>query len=296
MAKFSLSECFFSLEGEAQFTGTPTVYARFARCNLKCPLFNNHEKLMTPNGYADLGFDPKAFNSLGELPVIERGCDSQYSVNPAFSHMWRTVSTDDVISELEGLLPRGWVFPSGIPVILSLTGGEPTLLWKSLPELILHDRLRDVRHILVETNCTVPFKDSFLEAIHEWMSLDTRRIWTWSNSPKLSSSGEDRDSAIKPAVALMQSSVLTAFPNRVNQYFKFVVDGSQADIDEVRECMAVYHAAGVPTDTPVWLMPAACTTQQQAQIAQKVAEQCMSEGYLFSYRLQNALWENQIGT
>jgi len=292
---FEISEQFFSLEGEAQFTAHPTYYIRFARCNFKCPLFNNVQSNITSNGYAELGFNPKEYNSLGSLPLISKGCDSQYSVNPEFSHIWMKRTAEEIIEQMFIDLPQGLVYKTGLPVILSLTGGEPTLMWKRLPEFLFNPKLKDCRHILVETNCTVPFKDEFVQNIYKWLKQDSQRIWTWSNSPKISSSGETRDDAIKPNVALMQQSLITSCPGQVNQYFKFVCR-DQADIDEVGEVMKIYHSAGIRRDAPVWIMPMACTAEQQNEVSTQIAQACMKVGYLYSHRLQNTLWGNGVGT
>lgn len=297
MALFEVSEVFMSLEGEAQFTFHPTAYIRFARCNFSCPLFNNPEKEITKTGYAPLDFDPADYKRLEDIPLIHKGCDSQYAVNPIFAHMWKKYDANQLVDELLAVVPgRRLVYPTGLPVIVSLTGGEPTLKWKFLPEVMFHEKMVDCRHFLVETNCAVPFKVEFIENIFRWLEEDERRIWTWSNSPKLNSSGESRKQAIRPEIALMQSSLLTAFPKRVNQYFKFVVDGSETDYNEVREVMEIYYQAGLSRATPIWIMPQACTQEQQVEISRSVARRCMTEGWLYSHRVQNDLWGNGVGT
>ncbi len=297
MALFEVSEIFSSLEGEAQFTFHPTTYIRFARCNFSCPLFNNPEKEITAKGYAPLDFDPKDYSKLEDLPLIHKGCDSQYAVNPIFSHLWKKYDTDALIDALFEVLPKGkLIYDTGLPQIISLTGGEPTLKWKFIPEIMFHPRMQDARHYLIETNCSVPFKEEFIHNIYEWLAQDARRIWTWSNSPKISSSGEKREAAIRPEIALMQNSLIKSFYGRVNQYFKFVVDGSEHDYDEVKEVMEIYHDAGLPRNTPIWIMPQACTDEQQKEIARGIAKRCIDEGWLYSHRVQNDLWGNGVGT
>ncbi|QFR56592.1 QueE-like queosine biosynthesis protein [Stenotrophomonas phage Mendera] len=297
MAKFEVSEVFMSLEGEAQFTFHPTAYIRFARCNLSCPFFNNPEREKTPTGYAPLTFDPKDYSKLEEIPLITKGCDSQYAVNPIFAHMWKKLEADELVDELLSVIPGNkLVYDTGLPVIVSLTGGEPTLKWKQLPEIMFHEKMKDCKHFLVETNCAVPFKDEFISQIHKWLNEDDSRQWTWSNSPKLNSSGHTRTEAIKPAIALMQSALFKSNAGQINQYFKFVVDGSEEDYAEVKEVMKIYHDAGLALDTPIWIMPQACTQEQQAELARSVARRCMVEGWLYSHRVQNDLWGNGVGT
>lgn len=294
-----VSEIFMSLEGEGPHTTRPTAYVRFARCNFTCSKFNNPTNERDNKGYAPLTFNPKDYSTLSSLPVISRGCDSQYAVNPAFAHIWEHLTIDQIAEQVKAMLPRGeWVHPvTGLPVILSLTGGEPTLHWKRFREILDHPTISQCKHVLVETNCSVPLNDALIADVNQWLKDDPTRKWTWSNSPKLSASGEPWDKAIRPEIAVRQLLVADGVkPEQVEQYFKFVCNDSQADFDEVAQAMAAYHGAGVPNQPNIWIMPAACTDAQQNEIAQQVAKMCMDHGYLFCYRFQNALWGNAVGT
>ena len=300
MAVFEVNEVFMSLEGEAAYTNFPTVYIRFSRCNFKCPKFNNSEDTkIEPTGYATLTFNPKDYKSLPDMPMIDRGCDSQYAVNPIFSHTWDKLSTDELVKRVIDLLPhKSWKHPkTGLPVILSITGGEPTLRWKFIPEILNHPDMAGCTHVLVETNCAVPFKREFPMNISQWLTANPERIWTWSNSPKLSASGESWDEAIRPEIASNQRLIIgDATRDRVNQYFKFVVGPREGDFDEVAKAMEEYYAGGVPRDVQVWIMPEACLEEQQQAVAQKVALMCMDRGYLFCPRSHVTLWGNVCGT
>src|SRR5690606_18288003 len=107
------------------------------------------------------------------------------------------LEADELVDELLSVIPGNkLIYPTGLPVIVSLTGGEPTLKWKFLPEIMFHEKMQDCRHYLIETNCAVPFKEEFIWKIQEWLEQHPRRIWTWSNSPKLNSSGHPRAEAI----------------------------------------------------------------------------------------------------
>lgn len=292
---FIWNEIFRSQEGEGPWSCRNVIYLRTSGCNFECRGFNNPEFKEITNDV--LGFDPKQFISVSQLPAIEIGCDSIYSWDKRFSHMWQRSTADEVIDEFEKLLPhQKWVHPhTHQPYILSITGGEPTNHQLKLGELFNHPRMADCRHILIETNCSVDLKPKFLEEITIWLAADTRRRWTWSNSPKLSISGEKREEAIRPSVALAQQTIVDAFPERCDQYFKFVADASDEAFNEVDVTMSEYHQAGIAKDTEVWIMPVACTDVQQKQIAVDVAEQCLQRGYLFCYRIQNALYANAIG-
>jgi organic radical activating enzyme len=298
MKPFEVSEIFLSLEGEALYNSHPTMYIRFSRCNFTCFNFNNptHEK--TPDGYAPLEFVPADFNTLLALPLISKGCDSQYAVNPSFSHMWEKLTVDEIADRIKSLLPHNsWTHPdTGLPVILSLTGGEPTLFLKRFDEILNHPFISQCKHILVETNCAVPLTDKGCGVISKWLQDDSTRKWTWSNSPKLMASGEPWDKAIVPKIAVKQLTVIGNNDSQVDQYFKFVCDPIPEQFDEVRKAMIEYHNAGVPKTPNIWIMPTACSYEQQNAIAQDVAKMCVDAGFLFCYRIQNALWGNQIGT
>lgn len=291
-------ETFISLEGEAVWSNHPTAYVRFGGCNLKCPHFNNHNKITTEDGYAPLNFVPSDYSDLMDLPLIEMGCDSQYAVNPAFKHMWRNMTIDGLVEEVINLLPHhSWVNPNtGLPIIFSLTGGEPMLRWKSFSEIMNHPRMADCKHILIETNCTVPVNPKLIVSISEWLAADSTRRWTWSNSPKLSGSGEKWDDAIKPTVAVQQYALVQQYPHQVDQYFKFVCDHDEDQYSEVTKAMDLYYNAGIPKGTQVWVMPAACTDEQQNAITRSVASECIRRGWCFAFRNQNQIWGNGVGT
>lgn len=300
MAHFEVSEVFFfffSIEGEAKYSGYSTIYARLARCNFSCPMFANHNKEVTSDGYAPLNFVPADYNRLEDLPIIEMGCDSQYSVNPAFAHLWKKLNTDELAQTVcDHLSPVGWQGGT-VPTIFSITGGEPTLKWKQLIELINHPLLADCLHILIETNCAVPINLKFIAAINKWLCADPRRKWTWSNSPKLSSSGEQWDKAIRGEIAHAQTLV-TGLPghDQVDQYFKFVCGPTQQDFTEVETAMEVYRNAGIRKDASIYIMPVSAIAEQQQAVAQQVAEMCMQRGHIYCHRVHLDVFGNAIGT
>ena len=295
MAKYEWTETFLSIEGEAKYTGHPTMYIRFSRCNFACPLFNNTPNNITPDGYAPLGFEPKDYKTLQDLPLITKGCDSQYAVHPNFAHMWHKGDENTLADEVMGLLPHNaWINPkTGHDIILSLTGGEPTLRAKTIPALLQTPQFADVKRVLIETNCSVTLPDMFIQALNDWThgrSGGDRKI-IWSNSPKLSSSGEPWKKAIRPEVAVSQRGVGIS-----EQYFKFVCGPNEHDFNEVEKAMKEYYLARIPKSSEVYIMPVACTEEQQQEIASKVAHMCMERGYIYCHRVQNSVFGNGVGT
>lgn len=295
MAKFNWVQTFLSLEGECILTGYPTVYARLASCNMECKGFNNKGNLDVTDPMV-IGFNPKDYTNIKDLPAISIGCDSRYSHGSEYKHLWKSGTEDDLAKEIVGLLPNQcWKSPTGLSYAWSITGGEPSLHWKTIPALLNHPLMAGCKTIIFETNCSVAFKDKFVEDIVSWLEVDEERKWVWSNSPKLSCSGELREKSIQPEIAVKQIDVPESVSSRVVQYFKFVVSTLE-DISEVEEVMDMYYQAGISKNTLVSLMPEACLQEQQDGIAKQVAQWCIEKGYHFSYRLQNTLWGNDVNT
>ncbi|MEM4258056.1 MAG: hypothetical protein QXL17_02750 [Candidatus Thermoplasmatota archaeon] len=294
MARYEWSETFMSVEGEAKYTGWPTVYIRFSRCNFQCRGFNNPNNVDTTSAKI-LGFDPRTVWSLENLPPIHTGCDSIYSWDEKFSHLWHTGNENELANEVIKVLPyNSWINPrTGQHVILSLTGGEPTLRIKFWPELLNTEQFKNVKHVLIETNCSVPLKEKYIEQLFNW-ALSRHAKVTWSNSPKLSRSGEKWEDAIRPEIAAMQ--MFNGGNGIFEQYFKFVCAPTESDFDEVEKAMQAYYSAGIKQDVEVYIMPVACLEEQQKEIAAQVARMCIDRGYIYCHRVQNSVFNNGPGT
>lgn len=297
MAKYEWSETFLSIEGEAKYAGHPTVYVRFAKCNFQCKGFGNPEKLDTTKVEV-LGFDPRDYKTLASIPLITRGCDSIYSWDDKFAHMWNKGDEFQLSDEVLDLLPnRSFEYPNGNTIICSITGGEPTLRAKQIPTFMNTPAMSGCKHYLIETNCAVPLQWKFIGDINEWLAADSTRKWTWSNSPKLSDSGESWDEAIRPEIAAMQRMVTGRDgKGQVDQYFKFVCEPTEECFAEVERAMAAYYAAGIPTNVQVYIMPQACQEDDQTRIASQVAKMCMERGYIYCHRVHLDVFGNGIGT
>jgi 6-pyruvoyltetrahydropterin 2'-reductase len=301
MAKYEWSETFMSIEGEGPYSGTPTAYVRFSKCNFECRGFNNPNDV-DPASPEVLGFDPKLIATVQDIPEITVGCDSIYAWHNDFKHTWHKGDEIELSTELVALLPDSfkqmWTHPvTNQDAILSITGGEPTLRAKTIPTLLKAPALNSLAHLLIETNCAVPLRDNFITALNEWiddgLQRGVDRKVTWSNSPKLAVSGEVREKAIVPANAVMQMS--QNLSDRFEQYFKFVCDETDASFDEVASVMEEYHAGGVSKDAKVYIMPVCCTEDQQKEIMQAVADKCIERGYIYCHRIHNTVYENAIG-
>lgn len=297
MAKYTWSEIFTSIEGEGPHSGTPTVYVRFTGCNFTCKGFNN------PNGedtttIETLGFDPNDYTNIYDIPLITKGCDSIYSWDNKFKHMWISGDEKELASAIMAQLPHGsWNHPvTRQPVILSLTGGEPTLRAKHLLTLLNHPDLAGLTKLLIETNCSVPLNRDFIDGLYAWAKQYPTRQVIWSNSPKLSISGEEWDKAIIPDIALSQMTYQFCNDAGLQQYFKFVCGADQKDFDEVDKAMDRYYKGNITKGVGVYIMPVACLEEQQAEISAKVAEMCIQRGYNYCHRVHVSVFGNTVGT
>ena len=301
-----VSEMFFSLEGEGPYTNRPTLYLRLAKCNFKCSGFNNPKGIVDKHGYAILTFNPKDFITTSQLPMIETGCDSQYAVNPAFSHTWLKLTASEImekLSELAGPEWDKWVHKTSKQKLLfSLTGGEPTMHQKWWPQLFTHpDFVQYCNTIILETNGAVPMSNTSEQTLWNWLSACLGNRLVVSVSPKLANSGESETKAIQPNgitfYQKMQKQLETeSSSSAVEMYMKFVSDGTEKSLNNIQRVIGLYSAGGVDMDSvPIWIMPEACTDEQQNIISRRVALMCMKNGYNYSHRTQNSIWGNGVG-
>lgn len=155
-----VSEIFYSLQGEGEFIGTPSVFLRLGGCNLRCSGFGNQYTGST---------------------II--GCDSIYAANAKFSKEWKFYeNAQELIFEIQSL--------SDVNFDIVITGGEPTLQFGNpiLLETIKHF-LQKGHRISVESNGSVDFRfDEVLKELYFTLSV------------KLSNSGEPINKRIKPSV------------------------------------------------------------------------------------------------
>jgi len=289
MAKITTSELFYSPQGEGPLTGRPQVWVRVSKCNFECQGFNNPDKVDTTTNEG-LGFDPTQYTSLKDLPPITVGCDSIYSWDDRFKHLWSTWTEEELADELLKYTPTGkWTKNIG----LTFTGGEPTSRMKVLSKFIQLPQFNDLQTITFETNCSVPLMDMHMELLSNWAigGNGKPRMIVFSNSPKLSITGEPWEKAINPAVALQQLKVHNSY-----QYFKFVVEPTEESFAEVEKAMAAYHEAGIPETAEVWIMPVGGVLEQQQAIDRTITEMTIERGWNVSWRAHIYVFGNELGT
>jgi organic radical activating enzyme len=280
MSKLKVAELFYSIQGEGRYMGVPSVFLRVFGCNFKCEGFG------MPKGEKTLEYlklDPTAYTKYDDLPLVSTGCDSYASWDPRFKDLSPMLETNGIADRIMEILPYNqWAMEH-----LVITGGEPLLGWqRAYPDLLNHDKMKDLREITFETNGTQPLTPEFKRFLSEWTDEHWHREVTFSISAKLSNSGELREDAVKPEIVL-------EYQNAGYAYLKFVV-ATEEDAEEALAVTQIYQTAGFKG--PVYLMPVGGVESVYALNNRRVAELAMANGLRYSDRLQVPLFKNEWGT
>lgn len=288
MSKIKVAELFYSLQGEGQYLGTPSVFLRVFGCNFQCPGFS------MPRGELSterLNVDPSKYEKYDDLPLVHTGCDSYASWDVRFKHLSPMMSVESIVDKIEQLLPDGKFGPDKHLII---TGGEPLLGWQRAYTDLFDEfaaRNMNLTHITFETNGTQKLSPVLIEWFNSNHNYSDLNI-TFSVSSKLPSSGEKFEDAIKPDV-VKQYFLLGNLT-----YFKWVVSNEE-DYNDVLRAIETYKD-GMGTypmeNIPIYLMPAGGTTMHYNDNERWVADLAMKHGWRYTPRLQVQLWKNAWGT
>lgn len=286
MNKIKVSEIFYSLQGEGQYVGVPSIFLRTFGCNFTCSGFGLPlgERSQEPDKIAE---NLSQYDSYNSLPLVAVGCDSYASWHPKFKDLSPMLSVDAIIKQFKELLPEA-KFSRDKHLII--TGGEPLLGWqRSFPTLLdaITENGMQLSHLTFETNGTQPLSESFFNYLYR-RTTGTGLEITFSISAKLPCSGEKWEDAIRPDVV---KQYLMLPGNK--SYFKFVVANEQ-DVKDAERAVAEYKSAGI--DIPVYLMPLGGVNSVYELNERQVADLCRDRGYRFSPRIQVPLYKNAWGT
>lgn len=290
---------FYSVQGEGRFVGVPSVFFRTFGCNFECHGFGQERGKFIPIEQMPHNTDPRAnpdhpeaYKSFDELPVSNIGCDTSASWSHKYKHLAQWNNVDELAKMLTAMTPEGkWTCSNGQDIHLVITGGEPMMWQKQIAALLKQPEFKDLKNVTFETNTTQELKDEFAQALINLSLAPDRESpvhFTWSCSPKLSSSGEQWIEAIKPKVAQQYYHIPSSY-----FYLKFVV-ADEVDVDEVALAVKDYEKFDIKC--PVYLMPCGATQEGQAKTARQVADLCLQKGYRFSPRLHVDLFGNAWGT
>ena len=289
------SETFFSAQGEGQYVGIPSLWMRFFLCNLQCNGFGQKDPT-DPSTY-DLPYekiDITNIDSVFDLPVFDKGCDSSYTWSKKFKHLITDKTVTEAVDELTALLPHGKFMH---PVTqqeshMVFTGGEP-MLKNTQPGMIsvieeFKRRNNQPLNVTVETNGTKPITDEFAEWVQREYTHWVEREWYWSISPKLwSTAGEQSKKAIKPEVVGKYAEVSPA------GQLKYVVNGTDESWREVEENTKLFREAGC--NYPVWIMGVGGTYEGLVQTEATIADEAIRRGYFYTSRVHVHIYGNAIG-
>ena len=289
------SETFFSAQGEGQYVGIPSLWMRFFLCNLQCNGFGQKDPT-NPETY-ELPYetiDITNIDSVFDLPVFDKGCDSSYTWSKKYKHLITDKTVTEAVDELTALLPHGkFIHPAtGQATHMVFTGGEP-MIKGTQPGMIevieeFKRRHNKPQYVTVETNGTRPITDEFAEWIEKEYTSKENKEWYWSLSPKLwATAGEQSKKAIKPEVIGRYAEV-----SPVGQ-LKYVVNGTDESWREVEENTKLFREAGC--NYPVWIMGVGGTYEGLVQTEATIADEAIRRGYYYTSRVHVHIYGNAIG-
>jgi organic radical activating enzyme len=289
------SETFFSAQGEGQYVGIPSLWMRFFLCNLQCNGFGQKDPT-NPETY-ELPYetiDITNIDSVFDLPVFDKGCDSSYTWSKKYKHLITDKTVTEAVDELTALLPHGkFIHPAtGQASHMVFTGGEP-MIKGTQPGMIevieeFKRRHNKPQYVTVETNGTRPITDEFAEWIEKEYTSKENKEWYWSLSPKLwATAGEQSKKAIKPEVIGRYAEV-----SPVGQ-LKYVVNGTDESWREVEENTKLFREAGC--NYPVWIMGVGGTYEGLVQTEATIADEAIRRGYYYTSRVHVHIYGNAIG-
>ena len=289
------SETFFSAQGEGQYVGIPSLWMRFFLCNLQCNGFGQKDPT-NPETY-ELPYetiDITNIDSVFDLPVFDKGCDSSYTWSKKYSHLMTDKTVTEAVDELTALLPHGkFIHPAtGQASHMVFTGGEP-MIKGTQPGMIevieeFKRRHNKPQYVTVETNGTRPITDEFAEWIEREYTNKENKEWYWSLSPKLwATAGEKSKKAIKPEVIGRYAEVSN------KGQLKFVVNGTDESWREVEENIKLFREAGC--NFPVWIMGVGGTYEGLVQTEATIADEAIQRGYYYTSRVHVHIYGNAIG-
>jgi len=201
------------------------------------------------------------FVRLGMCNLNCSWCDTPYSWD--WDHFdrhaeLRRIELDDVLQMLSFMT---------VPLVV-ITGGEPLVQRKHLPELV--HALAEHHDVEIETNGTLDPGRGFERA-------------RFNVSPKLANSGVSRERAWK-------LDVLARFARRPSTAFKFVCQ-RQVDLDEVAELV---EAVGI-SPASVWVMPEGRMRGTLDDRMRLLAPEVLARGWNITDRLHVKVWGDARG-
>ncbi len=257
-----VSEIFASIQGEGPLVGTPSVFLRTRRCNLRCSWCDTKYTWDRDDpGYAN--FD---YLSPGAAAFLIGFC-----ANVGVPHEMRA----EYVERYQE--PQSWDITH-----LVITGGEP-LIWRRELRLLLEIFInsKNIHTVEVETNGTI--------SPHLTRRLEEALGVRYNVSPKLMSAGNK-------GLKVWRPEVLRDFAGR-DSCFKFVFSGDPAgpEGDELRSCLSFLRGLGVP-ESRLYLMPEGTRRAAVEARVSELAALASVFGARVTNRRQIIVWGDRRGT
>ena len=112
MSKIKVAELFYSLQGEGQYLGTPSIFLRAFGCNFQCAGFGMPRGQLSAESQA---VNPAEYATYEDLPLVHTGCDSYASWDPRFKNFSPMMTVEAIVDKMQSLLPGG-VFNNVHPI------------------------------------------------------------------------------------------------------------------------------------------------------------------------------------
>ena len=271
---------FLSIQGEGIHAGRPSIFVRYAGCNLRCQFglkcANLHTERDIPDNIKQVISNIDKYNSVDELPVFPNYCDTYIGILPEFSKFWiKYETTDDLVKSILGLIENNKDnYPDLSNVDIVFTGGEPMLHQNHMIDLVNKLIMYKLSNITIETNGTIPMKNN-----NDWKIIGKVINITFSVSPKISSANYTMEETCHPEVVKEYSDYCD------NLVLKYVVS-DENDISNVKIYSSKYKEVGTIIDE-ICLMPCGGKADENFNDTQRrIFDLCVKYGYRYSTRLQ----------
>lgn len=276
---------FLSIQGEGMWAGKPSIFVRYAGCNLRCQFGlkcpNKCSQRDIPDYIKDVIDNLDNYKDIQDLPVFPTYCDTYIGILPEFAKFWTTYeTTEDLANEVLSLIKDNPNYKDlNADVDIVFTGGEPMLQQERIMDLmeVLYKEANRGFNITIETNGTIPLKKEMVEKFNEFRNYIGDI--TFSISPKISSANYTMEETCK--------AIIPAEYEKVADFviLKYVVK-DEDDIKLVKEYTNQYIRAGFIGDG-VFLMPCGGKADPDFDKTQIIVfDLCVKYGYRFSPRLQ----------
>lgn len=238
-----------TIQGEGKLVGNPSIFIRFGKCNFTCEGFAVEYE--TPSG------------------IKKSSCDSYYAVDKAFKDQWHKMNANDIINEVEKILPN-------YKIDIVITGGEPLLYWSNEEfQKLLEYYVSNEYKITIETNASLNIN----------FDKEYQKKILFSMSVKLSNSLEPLKKRIN------EETLIKVIENTHESYLKFVVD--KDFVNKAKE--EIEQISNIVPKSEIYLMPMGDSAKDINEHSQSVIAMAIECGYKYCDRLHIRVWDNQRG-